>query len=181
MDVLVARIPSTVKFKHSCSFRHRHQQANIIEVWQYSHEWLVWCWSISRWAGFSPKPHSLLVSYFWSGKVHIIPTKNGFIVNGQDWSSNKFDNNSKDTFFQMCIDFLSIVLWYNWINLFKHFCAFFATFHMDFPKVCSLFKDCKQTAGCTNFCTETRLGKPVSVQNCVQPANIFRFRRNFSL
>ena len=114
MDVLVTRIPSTVKFKHSCSFtfRHRHQQANIIEVWQYSHEWLVWCWSISRWAGFSPKPHSLLVSYFWSGKVHIIPTKNGFIVNGQHWSSNKFDNNSLKILFQICIDFLSVVLWY---------------------------------------------------------------------
>ena len=121
MDVLVTRIPSTVKFKHSCSFRHRHQQANIIEVWQYSHEWLVWCWSISRWAGFSPKPHSLLVSYFWSGKVHIIPTKNGFIVNGQHWSSNKFDNNSFKILFQICIDFLSVVFWYNWINIFNNF------------------------------------------------------------
>ena len=37
-------------------------------------------------------------------------------------------------------------------------------------KVRSLFKDGKQTAGCTNFCTETRLRRPVSVRNSVHPA-----------
>ena len=37
-------------------------------------------------------------------------------------------------------------------------------------KVRSLFKDGKQTAGCTNFCTETKLRRPVSVQNSVHPA-----------
>ena len=37
-------------------------------------------------------------------------------------------------------------------------------------KVRSLFKVGKQTAGCSNFCTETRLHKPVSVQNSVHPA-----------
>ena len=37
-------------------------------------------------------------------------------------------------------------------------------------KVRSLFKDSKQTAGCTNFCTETRLHRPVSVRNSVHPA-----------
>ena len=36
-----------------------------------------------------------------------------------------------------------------------------------FTKVRSLFKDCKQTAGCTNFCTETGLCTPVSVQNSI--------------
>ena len=48
-------------------------------------------------------------------------------------------------------------------------------------KVRFLFKDGKQTAGFVNFCTDTRLRKPVSVRNCGHPANIFRFRRNFSL
>ena len=37
-------------------------------------------------------------------------------------------------------------------------------------KVRSLFEDGKQTAGCTNFCTETRLFRPVSVRNPVHPA-----------
>ena len=37
-------------------------------------------------------------------------------------------------------------------------------------KVRSLFKDGKQTAGCTNFCTETRLRRPVSVRNSEHPA-----------
>ena len=34
----------------------------------------------------------------------------------------------------------------------------------------SFFKDGKQTAGCTNFCTETRLRRPFSVQNSEHPA-----------
>ena len=37
-------------------------------------------------------------------------------------------------------------------------------------KVRSLFKDGKQTAGCSNFCTETRLHRQVSVRNSVHPA-----------
>ena len=37
-------------------------------------------------------------------------------------------------------------------------------------KVRSFFKDGKQTAGCTNFCTETRLRRPVSVRNSEHPA-----------
>ena len=43
----------------------------------------------------------------------------------------------------------------------------------DFNNLCkvrSLFKDGKQTAGCTNFCTETRLRRPVSVRNSIHPA-----------
>ena len=39
-----------------------------------------------------------------------------------------------------------------------------------FTKVRSLFKVGKQTAGCSNFCTETRLHRPVSVRNSVHPA-----------
>ena len=38
-------------------------------------------------------------------------------------------------------------------------------------KVRSLFEDGKQTAGCTNFCTETRLSRPVSVRNSAHPAH----------
>ena len=37
-------------------------------------------------------------------------------------------------------------------------------------KVRSLYKVSKQTAGCSNFCTETRLHRPVSVRNSVHPA-----------
>ena len=37
-------------------------------------------------------------------------------------------------------------------------------------KVCSLFKDGKQTAGCTKFRTETGLRSLVSVQKLVHPA-----------
>ena len=37
-------------------------------------------------------------------------------------------------------------------------------------KVGSLFKDGKQTAGCSEFRTETRLRRPVSVRNSVHPA-----------
>ena len=38
------------------------------------------------------------------------------------------------------------------------------------PKVPSLFKDGKQTAGCTEFRTETGLRSLVSVQNSEHPA-----------
>ena len=37
-------------------------------------------------------------------------------------------------------------------------------------KVRSLFKDGKQTAGCSEFRIETRLRRPVSVRNSVHPA-----------
>ena len=43
-------------------------------------------------------------------------------------------------------------------------------FHGSITKVRSFFKDGKQTAGCTNFCTETRLRRPFSVQNSEHPA-----------
>ena len=38
------------------------------------------------------------------------------------------------------------------------------------PKVCSLFKDGKQIAGCSEFRTETGLRSLVSVQKFVHPA-----------
>ena len=40
----------------------------------------------------------------------------------------------------------------------------------EITKVHSFFKDGRQIAGCTNFCTETRLRRPVSVINSVHPA-----------
>ena len=41
---------------------------------------------------------------------------------------------------------------------------------MKLSKVRSLFKDGKQTAGCTEFCTETGLCSLVSVQKLEHPA-----------
>ena len=53
---------------------------------------------------------------------------------------------------------------------FKQSYAESPTSKFNATKVRSLFKDGRQTAGCTNFYTETRLLSPVSVRNSVHPA-----------
>ena len=59
-------------------------------------------------------------------------------------------------------------------DLFVH-----SKFLIWYIKVRSLFNDFKQITGCSEFCTETSLHRPV--QDSEHLANIFRFRRNFSL
>ena len=50
------------------------------------------------------------------------------------------------------------------------------------PKVRSLFKDGKQTAGCTELCTETGLLSLVSVQKFIHPAGCLPYlKRGWTL